>query len=312
MKKKNDCRTAWGETLVEIAKESEKPVVVFDCDVAPSVKTNLFENEFPRNFFQAGICEHHTVSMAGAISKEFLTFVSLFGVFGVDEVYNMLRMNDINKCNLKMVLTHVGLDVGEDGKTHQCIDYVALLRNLFGFKVIVPADANQTSKVIRYIASTKGNFLVAMGRSKFDLIKDDKNSIFYNKNYSFQYGKADKLCDGEKGVLLSYGNLINKAIKIAKDCNLSLWNVACPTCIDKEILKEIADKKIVFTYEDHNVYTGLGSVLSSSLLENEIPAKLQKFGVENYACSGTSEEVYELCGLDEVSVKKKIINFFEN
>ena len=308
---KTDCRTAWGETLVDIAKDMEKPVIVFDCDVAASVKTNLFEKIFPNYFFQAGIAEHHTVSMAGAISKEFLTFVSLFGVFGVDEVYNMLRMNDINRCNLKMVLTHVGLDVGEDGKTHQCIDYIALLRNLFGFKVIMPADANQTSKVIKYIASTKGNFLVAMGRSKLDIIKDENKAIYFNHNYNFIYGKADKLCNGNNGVLLSYGNLINKAVNVAKELNLSLWNVSCPTCIDKEILKEIAYKKLVFTYEDHNVNTGLACVLANSLLENEIYAKLIRFGVNNYACSGTSEEVYKLCGLDEISIKKKIMNIID-
>ena len=95
-----------------------------------------------------------------------IAFFSDFGVFGVDETYNQHRLNDINHTNVKLVCTHNGLDVGEDGKTHQCIDYVGNFRNLFGFHVIVPADPNETDRAVRYAASHEGNFVIAMGRSK--------------------------------------------------------------------------------------------------------------------------------------------------
>ena len=87
---------------------------------------------------------------------------------GIDEVYNQQRLNDINHAGNKTVLTHVGLDVGEDGKTHQCIDYVGLLRNNFGWKLVVPADPNQTDRATRWMLGTPGCICLAMGRSKVD------------------------------------------------------------------------------------------------------------------------------------------------
>jgi transketolase len=166
---KIDNRSAFGNALVEIARSNVQenfplPMAVFDCDLASSVKTAGFSKQFPNHFFQGGIQEHHTATLAGAISTlGLLSFFADFGVFGVDETYNQHRLNDINETNLTLICTHNGLDVGEDGKTHQCIDYVGVMQNLFGYKIIIPADPNQTDRVIRYVAKTYGNFLVPMG-----------------------------------------------------------------------------------------------------------------------------------------------------
>ena len=147
---KKDNRGAFGKALAQVGelnykKEGRTPIVVFDCDLAGSVKVDGFAKVCPDNFVQAGIQEHSTATVAGAASTAGV--VSLwagFGVFGADEVYNQQRLNDINRASVKVVLTHTGLDVGEDGMTHQCIDYVGLFRNTFGWKVVVPADPNQT------------------------------------------------------------------------------------------------------------------------------------------------------------------------
>ena len=151
---KTDNRTAYGKALDDIAKiniESEYPIVVFDCDLSSSVKTNYFERDFPERFFQVGVQEHNAATIAGAISTDkIISFFSDFGVFGVDETYNQQRLNDQNFTNLKLVCTHLGLDVGEDGKTHQCIDYIGVLRNTYGFKIIIPADPNQTDRAVSY------------------------------------------------------------------------------------------------------------------------------------------------------------------
>ncbi|HRR95854.1 MAG TPA: transketolase, partial [Candidatus Ratteibacteria bacterium] len=138
-KEKTDNRTAYGKALDDIAKlnvDNEYPIVVFDCDLSTSVKTDYFEKDFPERFFQVGVQEHNAATIAGAISTDkVISFFSDFGVFGVDETYNQQRLNDQNFTNLKLVCTHLGLDVGEDGKTHQCIDYIGVLRNIFGFKI---------------------------------------------------------------------------------------------------------------------------------------------------------------------------------
>ena len=112
-------------------------------------------------------------------------------MFGVDEVYNQQRLNEINSANIKLVTTHVGIDVGEDGKTHMCIDYIGLLRNIFDFKIIVPADPNQVDIVIRHAAKEQGNFHIAMGRSKVPVITKEDGSVFFDENYEYIYGAID-------------------------------------------------------------------------------------------------------------------------
>ncbi|MBS3741609.1 MAG: transketolase, partial [Candidatus Cloacimonetes bacterium] len=161
-------RDAFGAAIEDVIKLNKgAEFAIFDCDLAGSVRTTKIEEKTLGKFYESGIQEHSTAVIAGAVSKEnIVAFFADFGVFGVDETYNQQRLNDINKTNLKLVTTHVGLNVGEDGKTHQCIDYIGVMRNLFGFKIIIPADANQTDRVIRYITSRPGNFYVPTGRSK--------------------------------------------------------------------------------------------------------------------------------------------------
>jgi len=161
-KDKTDNRSAWGNAIADIAsKNANAPLVVFDCDLQGSVKTKEFEAALPQNFIQSGIMEHNTAVVAAAMSKERLqVFFPDFGVFGVDETFNQHRLSDINQTNLKIITTHVGLDVGEDGKTHQCIDYFGVMKNLYNFKTIIPADPNQTDRIIRYISGKYGNFLI--------------------------------------------------------------------------------------------------------------------------------------------------------
>ncbi|MEA3475248.1 MAG: transketolase [Candidatus Cloacimonadota bacterium] len=313
-------RDAYGYALADLVRINKDRVefAVFDCDLAGSVKTNKFAKENPTKFYQGGIQEHNTAVIAGAMSKEgIITFYSDFGVFGVDETYNQQRLNDINHTNLKLVTTHVGLDVGEDGKTHQCIDYIGVMRNLFGFKIIIPADANQTDRVIRYIASEYGNFLVPIGRSKTDIVLAENDDVFYDENYKFQYGKSDRLRDGDDATIIATGVMVEKALKVyeilkSKGINISVWNLSCVSDISKEDLESAASTGYIFTYEDHNVNTGLGSIVSEKLVEFGIQCKLVKFGVTRYGISGRNEEVYRIQGLDLGTVAKKIEYVFKN
>ncbi len=312
---KTDNRSAWGNALVDIEKvnsNSETPIVVFDCDLAGSVKTAGFAKQAPERFIQSGIMEHNTSVVAGALSTcNFQTFWADFGVFGIDEVYNMHRLTDINQGNLKVAVTHVGLDVGEDGKTHQCIDYIGLMRNVYGFEVIVPADPNQTDRAVRYMASQPGNAVIAMGRSKMSPITDANGNIAFGNDYTFEYGKAYKLREGSHGAIFATGTLVSNAVAVADELkeqgiNLQVWNISSPLAIDIDALKKASETKKIFTVEDHNVYSGLGLSIAEALVENQLTSKLVKFGVENYAISGKSDDVFKHCGLDISSLKHRI------
>ena len=318
-KEKNDNRSAWGNAIADIAirnldMEISNSIAVFDCDLQGSVKTTKFAEIAPDNFYECGIMEHHTATMAGAMSKNGIqVFFADFGVFGVDETFNQHRLNDINKTNLKVITTHVGLDVGEDGKTHQCIDYVGVMKNLYNFNIIIPADPNQTDRIIRYISRKYGNYLISMGRSKLDIIKTKAGKIFFDENYKFEYGKADKLRDGKDAALFVMGTLTPKAIEIAdklsaENINLQVWNISCPTKINEDALKEAAKTGTIFTYEDHNVNTGLGNCLADKMIEMGLSSKFYKFGVEDYAISGKSDAVFKFFKLDVASIIEKVTN----
>ncbi len=312
-KDKTDNRSAWGNAIADIASKNENaPIVVFDCDLQGSVKTKEFEAALPQNFIQGGIMEHNTAVVAAAMSKERLqVFFPDFGVFGVDETFNQHRLSDINQTNLKIITTHVGLDVGEDGKTHQCIDYFGVMKNLYNFKTIIPADPNQTDRVIRYISGKYGNFLIPMGRSKLELVKNEKGEILFGKDYRFEYGKADLLREGKTAALFVMGTLTGNALLIAeklKELGISLqvWNISCPNDLDEDALKQAAKTGTVFTYEDHNVNTGIGNSIADKLMQMGLQCKFVKFGVEDYALSGNSNDVFKHCKLDVDSIVKRI------
>jgi len=313
--KPTDNRSAWGDAIAEIARLNinyRTPIVVFDCDLQPSIKTADFEKVNPKHFIQAGIMEHHTAVCAGALSKTGIqTFFTDFGIFGMAETYNQHRLNDINHTNLKTVLTHVGLDVGEDGKTHQCIDYIGLTRNLFGYKLIIPADPNQTYRVINYVVHQTGNFLIPMGRSKLPIIKNEKGDVFFDENYAYEYGKHDILRQGTKATIFVCGTLTPTAVQVVDDLaqngtDILLVNISSPLEISTDIIKMAVETGYIFTIEDHNVHTGLGSIIASEMINLNATCPLYKFGIHDYAFSGPSEEVYALCGLDACSIMQTI------
>ncbi len=321
---KTDNRSAFGSALKSIAQANKdlpgaSPIAVFDCDLATSVKVDGFESVQPDHFFQVGIQEHNAAAMAGAISTDgVVSFFADFGVFGVCETYNQHRLSDINHANLKLVCTHVGLDVGEDGKTHQCIDYMGLFQNLFGFKIVLPADPNQTDRATRFAATNPGNFFLGMGRSKTPTILDETGSPYFGTDYTFTYGAIDVVRQGTDAAIITCGCMLAPAIKAwealkTKGISVRVLNVSCPKDLDEDVLAEAAANGIIITYEDHNVHTGLGSIVANHLATRGLRARLRKLGVTAYGMSGPTSDVFKAAGLSadalvravEEEVKKK-------
>jgi transketolase len=307
--RKIDNRSAFGNALCSVAEataglEGGAKVAVFDCDLAGSVKTNGFEKLSPATFFQTGIQEHNAATMAGALSIEgVLTFFADFGVFGVCETYNQHRLNDINATNLKLVTTHIGLDVGEDGKTHQCIDYIGLMNNLFGFKTLLPADPNQTDRATRYMATSPGNFFLGMGRSITPVILDESGAPFFGEGYVFEYGRIDTLRGGADAAIITCGSVAWRAVAAAdrlksEGLSVAVLNVSCPKNIDRAAVRAAAASGCIATYEDHNVHTGLGSIIAGVLAEERLSVSFTRLGVADYGLSGPPDAVYAAAGLD--------------
>lgn len=319
---KTDNRSAFGKALVSVTEANQagagKLIIVFDCDLAKSVKTDAFMKKFPAQFIQCGISEHSTAATAGALSSE--AAVALwadFGVFGIDETYNQARLNDINHSNLKLVCTHSGINVGEDGKTHQCIDYFALLNSTFGWNVITPADPNQTDRVIRYILTTPGNFAVVMGRTVISTILKEDGSLYFGEDYLYRYGRMEWIRRGEEVALVAAGNMLTTAMTAwtqlgAEGMRPSLVSISDWSSFHADDLKTLARYHQVITLEDHNVKTGLGTTLAAAFNEHRMNVPITKLGVTKYASSGNPDDLYRLLGIDSSSVAKVVAGKFSS
>lgn len=311
-----DCRSAYGKALLSLGEannvDGARLIVGISCDLEGSVKMTAFKRRFPDCHFEAGIQEHHAATMAGAISREGkVPFFSTFGVFAVSEVYNQNRLSDFNGANLKIVATHVGLNVGEDGATHQCIDYLGLLRNLFRFSVFMPADPNQCDRIVRLVATTPGNFFVGMGRSKTPVITKEDGSPFFDLAYRFTPGRADTLRRGSKATIVTYGSLVPAAISAhealrEEKIDVTILNMASLAPLDKESLLEAAKRGPILTVEDHHIDTGLGAMTATLFADEGIQVKMARLGVRDYAGSGSPAELYMDNGLDAQSIAERL------
>lgn len=321
-----DNRSAYGNALEDLAKINNNgggpKIIGFSCDLEGSVKMGAFhklsdasrEAGNPEYYLEAGIQEHHTATMAGAAGKlGFASFFSTFGTFGVTEVFNQLRLNDINHTNLKVVCTHLGLDVGEDGQTHQCIDYIGLLQNLFGFSIFLPADPNQTDRIVRYAAGRPGNVFVGMGRSKIPAILDESGKPAFGEGYEFIPGKADRLRRGGRGAILSYGAIIHHALKARDELaarhglELAVFNFASIKPIDIDAIEEAAATGLIVTAEDHQIDTGLGARVAVILAEKGLSCRFVRLGVKNYGMSGAPEDLYRMEGINWEGIVQTVV-----
>ena len=302
-----DNRSAFGAALADIGKMNRcgkgSPVLVFDCDLASSVKVDAFSRECPEWFMEMGIQEHATATTAGAASCAGVASLwADFGVFGLSEVYNQQRLNDINGTNLKLVLTHVGLDVGEDGMTHQCIDYLGLLRNTFGWKLLVPADPNQTDRMVRWALARPGNVCIAMGRSKIPVVQTPDGKAFFAEGYEFSYGGLDVVRAGKDAAVVCMGHTVRMALEaraILADSGVdaAVYHAGCPLALDRASLEPALRTGNVVTIEDHHVKTGLGSIVQGVAADSDTgDLSLSCLGVTRWGDSGASLGV--LAGMD--------------
>ena len=327
-----DCRTAYGKALLDLAKRN-KNVLALTADLRASVMTKFVYEELPNQHIECGIAEQHMVSCSGGLSLDgFIPFCSTFGAFMSSRAKDQARVNDINRTNVKMVATHCGLSVGEDGPTHQSIDDMGSFLGMFNTMVIEPADPNQTDRIIRYVASHYGNFYVRMGRHKFPIIKKEDGTPFYGVDYIYAYGKCDVVRAGEKLTIAASGAMISEAIK-ARDALLARNHDASVEIVAVTSIKKFDDqaeaqrrlsnsvavghnnilfdsiKKTgkVLTVEDHNTLSGLGGQLARALeLAGIRVEKIKMMGPEEYQLSGKWNELYEVAGISASHIEKAI------
>jgi len=312
-----DCRGAYGKALLDLAKRNEK-IVAATADLRGSVMTKFVAAELPEQHIEVGICEQHMISMAGGLSlMGHVPFASTFGAFLTSRPKDQARVNDINYTNVKMVATHCGLSVGEDGPTHQAIDDKGIMAGHLNTMVIEPADPNQTDRIIRYVASKYGNFYVRMGRHKYNPIAKEDGSPFYDADYKYEYGKCDVIREGTDLTIAASGACVIEALKAweeLKKAGINTEVVACSTIKDfDDVIEKSVDKtEKLITVEDHNPYNGLSAGLTRHLALKGVELDDYKcLAVTEYQLSGKPLELYEKAGIDAnniVKTAKQILN----
>jgi len=309
---KTDCRSAYGKALLELVKRNDK-IIAATADLRGSVKTQAVAKEYPERHIEVGIAEQNMVSMAGGLSlMNHIPFVSTFGAFLTSRAKDQNRVNDINYTNVKMVATHCGLSVGEDGPTHQVLDDKGIMEGHLNTRVIEPADPNQTDRIIRYIAGKYGNFYVRMGRHKFNPLAKENGEPFYDKNYKYEYGKCDPVREGNDLTIAAAGACVGEAVKAwenLKEEGISAEVIACSTIKDfnDTVFESIKKTGKVLTIEDHNPYNGLSAGLAREIsLKGLCPSKYESLAVTEYQLSGKPMELYEEAGIDSKSITQKV------
>lgn len=305
------CRKAYGSSLASLG-ELNKNVLGLTADVGGSVNASAIAKKTPDQFIECGIAEQHMVTTAGALSLcDYVPFTSTYAVFMSSRAKDQARLNDINYTNVKMVSTHGGLSVGEDGPTHQAIDDMGSFLGMFNTMIIEPADANQTDRIIRYIASHYGNFYVRMGRHNLPILTKEDGSLHFDENYKYEYGKCERVREGNDITIIAIGTMVSHSLeahRILKEKGISAELIAVSSIkkFDETLIDSIKKTKKVLTVEDHNTYSGLGGQIARHIQKNNLEVDtFHMIGPEKYNLSGKAAALYELNNMDSESIATK-------
>ena len=289
-------REAYGKKLVELGTEYSD-IVVLDADLSKSTMTMYFAQEFPERFFDCGIAEQNMIGIAAGLAASGKTvFASTFAVFAPGRCFDQIRMSICQPGrNVKIVATHGGITVGEDGTSHQAIEDLALANSLVGLNVIVPADATEVSQALRVAAETYGPFYIRLSRPKTPLV--------YSSDYRFALGKAATVREGKDVTVIAIGIMVAYALEAAKD--LSREGIDCrvismPTLkpLDRDaIVKSAKETGAIVTVEEHLRLGGLGSAVAQVIAEQQ-PVPMTFLSIDDfYTKSGKPHELLQQCGL---------------
>ena len=298
-------RETYGRTLVELGRENPN-IVVLDADVSPSTMTSFFASEFPGRFFNCGLEEQNMIGIAAGLAVSGKTvFASTFVVFVVCRCFDQLRLClSQPKLNVKIVATHGGITVGEDGSSHHAIEDLALCCALPGMTVVVPADAIEAAGAIKLAASVQGLFYIRLSRPK--------TPIVYPEGYHFTLGKAVTMRQGKDVSVIAVGIMVAKALEAADilagqgiDCRVINMHTLKPLD-ETAIVKAASETGAIVIAEEHLAQGGLGSRVAQTVAkEKPVPMEFINLG-DTYASSGKAEELLREYGLTARDIEESV------
>ncbi|MDP8213340.1 MAG: transketolase C-terminal domain-containing protein [Candidatus Zapsychrus exili] len=309
MSEKIPTRDGFGKELVELGRENDK-IVVVSADLEDATRAEYFKKEFPDRFFSVGIAEQDMVGMAAGLSMQgFVVFINSFAAFLTNRAYDMLRLDlCYNDCNVKVICSHGGVTVGQDGASAQCLEDFAIMRALPNMKVVCPCDDFEARKATRAFAREIGPMYMSTSRAPLPVLTkaDDK----------FIIGKANVLREGKDVTIIACGVMVAEAMAAAErlakdDIEAKVVNMHTIKPIDEEMIIACAKETgSIVTAEEHQITAGLGSAVAEVLVKN-CPVPVEMIGVnDSFGESGSPEELLSKFNLKDVNIveaAKKVI-----
>lgn len=289
-------RDAYGEILALLGEENQD-IVVLDADLSGSTKTALFAKKFPDRFFNMGIAEANMVgTAAGLAAAGKIPFVSTFAIFAAGRAWEQIRQSvAYPKANVKIVPTHGGITVGEDGGSHQSVEDIAIMRAIPHMTVIVPADATETRGAVAAAAAMKGPVYIRLGRNKVPAVFAD--------DHQFVVGKGCQVADGTDMTFVTTGIMTAPALQAAtilakEGVSARVIHIGTIKPLDQDLVLQAAKETgALVTAEEHSVIGGLGSAVAELLAEQH-PTPLKRVGIhDRFGTSGKAEELIKYFGL---------------
>jgi transketolase len=288
-------REAFGEALAEAG--ADERIVVVDGDVNNSTYTNAFKEKYPNRFFNAGIAESNLVGIAaGLAASGKIPVAASFSTFLMSNAFDQIRMSvAFPNQNVKLVGSHAGISIGEDGPSQMAIEDVALACSLPGFTVIVPADGPSAAAATRAMIEREGPTFLRCGRPKVPVV--------YGEGREWHLGKATRLRDGDDVTIIANGIMVAMALDAAEGLSQDgvearVLDMHTVKPIDVQAIERAANEtRGIVVAEEHLAYGGLGATVSMVVAERK-PTRMSFVNIgDTYATSGTPEELLTQYGL---------------
>ncbi len=301
-------RAAYGETLVELGK-TEPDLVVLDADLSGATMTKGFAKAYPERFFNMGIAECNMMGVAaGLAAAGKKPFANTFAMFAAGRAYEQVR-NSIAYPGLpvKVVGSHGGLSVGEDGATHQCIEDLSLMRGIPGMLVCCPCDGAEMRQATAALLAYDGPAYLRLGRMAVETVTEGV------PGYRFELGKGATLRGGSDATIIACGLMVQEALKAAETLageGLSVRVIDMHTIkpLDGDLVLQAArETGCIVTSEEHNIVGGLGAAVCE-FLSGAYPTPVVRHGVnDEFGRSGAAKKVLAAYGLTYDVLCEKVL-----
>jgi transketolase len=307
MKLGKSTREAFGLALAELG-ERDPDVVVLDGDVHNSTRTEHFARRFPERFFNVGIAESNLVSVAsGLAASGKRPWLASFACFVMCNAFDQLRMSvAFPALDVKVVGSHAGISIGEDGPSQMGIEDVALACVLPNFTVVVPADEHSTRQAVFALAQERGPAYLRVGRPNVPIV--------YPENPPFRLGKANLLRDGQDATIIANGLMVAAALQAAEELaqqgiRARVLDMHTVKPIDHEAIVQAARQTArIVVAEEHLKHGGLGSAVAQVVVEHcPVPMRFVALN-DTYAESGSPEDLLRKYGLTAADIVRAVRN----